>query len=209
MAKQQQDSHSRKHWDGPHWGPNGAVKEGLFKLLSTLIAARKSAPTRFHKLGVVAGITLVYLVIRFGYELEDHTGDELDILASAARGLRQRKFAITCGELVLLLPHISFTTNMLVLAGLMRDYEALFPAKKGHQEVGLYFRQLADHFNEDEYDPPEQRIRILRALAWFTDKYGSKQEFTAYIIEAVVLSKTLGAADQLDAIKREFPQQLH
>lgn len=210
MAQQQQDSHSRKHWDGPHWGPDGAVKEGLFRFLSTLITARKSASTGWHKFGTLAGIVLIYALLRLGYELEDHNVNELDILASASRGFKQRQFAIKCGEAALRgLAPIPITSYMLIVAGLMRDHEALCPLRRGGQESGRYFSDLKAAWNVVTFDPPEQKIRILRALAWFTNLYGSKQEFAAYIIEAVVLSKTLGAADQLDAIKHEFPSYVH
>ena len=99
MAQQQKDSHSRKHWDGPHWGPNGAVQEGVFKLLVTLNTAVKSAPSRKHRYLAYLGIVILFWVIRLGYEAEELNPDQIDVLASVASKLPgSSNFAIKMRE---------------------------------------------------------------------------------------------------------------
>ena len=209
---QKQDTHVQQHWQGNIWGEDGVVCQGLFKLLSTLITARKSAPTWKHKVLVLAGIVQIYLIIRFGYSLEQMNAGQLDILASASRGLRQHKHAIKCGQWGISRlsmdgnGRIDHTSHMLLSAGLMRDHDAVYAADQPGSKAHYYFTELRSHFEDGEYDPPEQKIRILRALAWFTNKY-SARDFTdakEYVALALTLAHLLGAKDQEDAIKREF-----
>ena len=87
----------------------------------------------------------------------------------------------------------------------MRDHEALFPLRQGGQESWKYFNDLKAAWNVVTFNPPEQKIRILRALAWYTNKYGSPEETITIVGTALTLARELGANDQLDEIKREFP----
>ena len=216
--KQEQDVHAQQHWQGNIWGEDGVVCQGLFKLLSTLITARKSAPTWKHKFLVLTGIVQIYLIIRSGYSLEHMNAGQLDILASASRGLRQHKHAIKCGKLGLSRlstdgnEKIDHTTHMLLLKGLMRDHDAVRAADQPGSRVHDYFAELRNHFEDCEYDPPEQKIRICRALAWFTNKYSARDygygDAKRYVAQALTLAQLLGAKDQEDAIKREFEQLL-
>ena len=199
-----QDTHAKKHWQGNYWGANGAVKEGLFKFLSTLYSSLKSAPSRRHKLAAFLGVLALYMTLRTCYKLADHTANELDVLASVSRRLGQRTFAIECGETAIEAEGVMSPSYPLLLAGLMRDHEALFPLKKGGQESGRYFNQLRSVFQIFEFDPPEQKIRIFRALAWFTAMNGSKKETSDFVKEALTLANSLGAEDQIRAIVEEF-----
>ena len=214
--KQVQDEDAQKHWQGKIWSEDGVVCQGLFKLLSTLITARKSAPTWKHKFLVVTGIVQIYLMIRSCYLLERMNAGQLDILASASRGLRQHKHAIKCGELGLSRlstdgnARINHAAHMLLLAGLMRDHDAVYAADQPGSKAHYYFTELRKYFEDGEYDPLEQKIRILRALAWFTSKY-SARDFTdarEYVARALMLTQLLRAKDQEDAIKREFEHLL-
>ena len=214
--KQVQDADARKHWQGKIWGEDGVVCQGLFKLLSTLITARKSAPTWKHKFLVYFGIVQIYLMIRSGYSLERMNAGELDVLASASRGLRQHKHAIKCGEWGISRlsmdgnGRISHTSHMLLVSGLMRDHDAIYAADQPGSKAHYYFTELRDHFEDGEYDPPEQKIRIYRALAWFTNKYSARDYSDAkgYVAQALTLAHLHGAKDQEDAIRREFPHLL-
>lgn len=215
--KQQQDAHAKQHWQGDIWGEDGVVCQGLFKFLSTLITARKSAPTWKHKFLVIAGVVQIYLILRYCYSLERMNVGQLDILASAGRGLRQHKHAIKCGERGIFLlsmdgkGKIDHTSHMLLLAGLIRDHDAIYSADRLRSAAQDYFVVLRMHFEDDEYDPPEQKIRILRALAWFADKYSARDYGDAmrYVAQALTLAQLLGAKDQEDAIRWEFAHLLY
>jgi hypothetical protein len=202
-----QDAHARKHWEGQYWGPNGAMREGLFKFLSTLYSSYKSAPTWRHKALVVLSVAVLFVVIRCGYTVKDHSVSELDVLASVANQLGFRRFAIRCGEAALSRNEENFTERMLLLAGLMRSHASPFHRKAATPLQQKYFSELAESFDDGEYDPPEQKIRILRALAWFTDVHGEadKLQTRLCVAYACSIAQHLGARDQYEAIRREFP----
>lgn len=213
---QQQDAHAKQHWQGEIWGEDGVVCQGLFKFLSTLITARKSAPTWKHKFLVITGIVQIYLSLRFCYSLERMNAGQLDILASASRGLRQHKHAIKCGEwgvsrlAVDGIGKIDHTSYMLLLAGLMRDHDAVYAADQPGSKAHYFFTELRSHFEDEEYDPIEQKIRVYRALAWFTNKYSARDYIDAkgYVADALTLAILLHAKDQEDALRREFAHLL-
>ena len=200
-------AHKKKHWDGHYYGPHGALKEGVFKLLSTLYSAAKSAPSRMHKVLVLVGILTCYAILRLGYKVCDHTPDQLDVLASVARRIGLRHFAIKCGELALTHKDVSFTSRMLLLAGLLRDHSLM--RKKFDLRSFNCFLSLVDNLNAEAYEPPEQKIRVLRALAWYVnreddpDPYGKEKLYFAKL--ALECARSLGAEDQIQEILREFP----
>lgn len=198
-------AHSAKHWQGKCWGEGGSVCGGLFALLSTLYAAVKSAPTLTRRLLVLCGIVQIYVVVRTCYELEHLSAGQLDVLASVGRNLKQHRHAILCATLALG-KSPNFSDSMLLLAGLMRDYDAMCPADQpGSKSHYCFFTLRASH-EEEEYDPPEQKIRVKRALAWFANKYPAREHCDAkqYARDALALANQLGASDQADAVKKEF-----
>jgi hypothetical protein len=208
MTQTTQTPHQQDHWAGRDrvWNKqDGTVKVGMFIFLSTLYAAVKSAPSRKHKLLLLAGIGLLYLCIRSCYSIEDHDANQLDILATVSRKLRLHKFAIRCGELGLRQADATFTCRMLLRAGLMRDHDAICASDKGGDGKDD-FTYLCEHYEDEEYSPPAQKIRILRGMAWYANKYSGKNKSEAwgYADRAYQLAVRLGAFDQADAVDREF-----
>lgn len=200
--------HKAKHWEGKYWGEEGAVCAGLFALLSTLISAMKSAPSKTHKFFVGAGIVAIYVALRSSYDVLLLSPNQLDVLASASRGLKQRKHAIRVAEIAINLnaDKVCFTSKMLLLAGLMRDHDAIYAADQPGSRAHWYFTELRSSFRLGVYDAPEQEIRILRALAWFTNKYPARNHSDAmrYARAALALAMKLGATDQANEVRREF-----
>lgn len=195
-----QNAHARKHWEGNYWGGRGAVKEGMFKFLSTLYSAFKSAPTIRHKFFVVSGIVTIFVILRLCYKLEDHTPDELDVLASVARRLHCYRFAVSCAECALKDPNITFTTMALLQVGMMRDCVSLRKTKFAQNLYELNINVL----DMGRYSPPEQKIRILRALAWYEAAHGMEKEARDHAVIGLVLAKKYNAEDQAQAIREEF-----
>ncbi len=204
-----------KEWEGAYFGENGAVKQALFSFASTLYGAAGSSATRTKRLYCVIGLLIAYLILRTRYAFDQMTASELDLLASFSRAFRQRKYAIEAGERALRLPS-SHIDRLLLLCGLMRDWEAFFPHTAGGHESGRYFRALCEILQREGVQAelcrthPAQMARIYRTLAWFTDKYGNsdKLEATSYASLAMQLASEMGAMDQVHKIKLELSHLL-
>jgi hypothetical protein len=197
-------SNSEKQWQGKYWGKDGALLEGTIAFLSLLYSAAKSAPTKRHKLAIGIGIWVIYRVVRSAYEPGDLSAGQADVLASVASKLGHRDFAIRLREFALKEAPADSTSRMLLLAGLMRDWETMRPLQECNQEGGRYFVLLRGEYRHATYLPREQKIRILRALAWFAARNGSEAEIRRYVRDAHELAERLGAEDQLRAIRDEF-----
>ncbi len=188
------------------FGADGLIASALFSLLAALHASRSEALTRTAKLCTFMGTFVFYAVARIAYDPRELSSDKLEVLASVSRKFKQYTHAIRCGEYGLRYAYVPFTTEMLLLAGLMRSHDALYPANKPGSPAYQYFCELREHFERDEYEPLEVKISILRALAWFTKKYPAREYIDAkkYAGDALTLAILLHDEEQIRAIKREF-----
>ena len=86
------------------------------------------------------------------------------------------------------------------------DHDALYGADQPGSRAHALWMELRANINKGEFDPPEQKIRILRAMAWFANKYPSsgKRDAREYAREALRLARLLGATDQELAVTSEF-----
>ncbi len=207
-----------------YWGDGGAVCAALFVLLFTLERAMESTSSKKHKFFTGVGIALLYGVIRMSYEVRALSPEQLGILASVSRRLRFHHHAIFCGETGLGLIQKSwrdlmlnpmqgytFTSQMLIIAGLVRDYDAIHSAYLPDSKAHHYWAQLRQWWDTKDYTPPETQIDILCTLAWISNKYPTLKHSDArwYAQKAFHLAQHLGAYDQVARITREFWDLLH
>jgi hypothetical protein len=193
--------HQEQHWRGDYWGERGAVCRGLIQILSTLYSASKSASTFKRKLGVLIGESVLYVVVRTLYRTEKLSPSSLDALASVSRRFRRPRHAIRCA-LVALESNPTFTTRMLLVAGLVRDFSAIGDATRAEECFCILMRERSTK----AYNPPQQEIRVLRAMAWYTKN--SREETFAlsevYVRQAFALARMYDARDLEYVLTQEF-----
>jgi hypothetical protein len=204
-----------QEWQGQYFGEDGAIKHALFSFGSTLYGAAGSKAPMKQRILCALALLFVYITLRVSYAVDKMSASELDLLASFSRAFRQRRYAIDCGERAAKIASTPIN-RLLILSGLVRDWEAFFPASAGGHESGRYFRSIVELLAQQNSDSqlsrkqPEQMARVYRTLAWFTDRYGNadKQESRGYADIALALAQTANAQDQVDKLMAELPHLL-
>lgn len=195
--------------EGRYFGAEGAICEALFTLLAALYEGRSLASSRTAKFCTFMGNFVLYVVVRIAYDPQELHPDQLVVLTSVGREFKQYSHSIHCGEYGLKKQaFVPFTTEMLLVAGLMRAHDALYAANKPGSPAYHYFCELREQFDRDEYEPLEVKIHILRALAWFTYKYPAREYIDAkkYAGDAMTLAVLLHDEEQIALINREFTE---